>query len=111
MNELPRICDFHGRENEPCYGKIEEYLEQATDKWITFCEGHQAVPSGGAYVPRDPVRRIIFSKQNQRIRQLEEENATLWKAVRYADEKLKEKELQEGEIEIPPERLEILKYL
>lgn len=107
-NELPKVCDYHGRENEPCYGKIEEICDG--EYWLTFCEGHQAVYSGGAYVPKDPIRRIIFSKQNQRIRELEKENALLWEAVHFADRKMKAIE-DENEIEIPGERIETLEAL
>ena len=99
-----KICDYQGRDNEPCYGNIEEFLDNGA--WISFCEGHQAVPSGGAYVPRDPVRRIIFSQQNKRIRELEAENAILREAVEFSDKKLLAMEPQE--IEIPAERLEVL---
>jgi hypothetical protein len=102
---LPRVCDYHGRDNEPCYGEIDELIT-GEGLFIAFCEGHQAVMSGGAYVPRDPVRRIIFSQQNKRIRELEAENATLWAAVKFADKKLLAMEPQE--IEIPAERLEVL---
>lgn len=101
--ELPKLCDYRNRENEPCYGEISEICDG--EYWITFCEGHQAVPfDSGAYVPKDPMRRIIFSQQNSRIRQLETENKTLWDAVYFADNKLKR--LEVGEIEIPAERLE-----
>lgn len=75
--EKIKVCDYHGRYNEPCYGKIDEYFDNG--KWITFCEGHQGVYNGGWYVPKDPVRRLIFSQQNQRIRELQAENDRLRK--------------------------------
>lgn len=105
METLPMVCDYQGRDNEPCYGKIDEFIT-GEGLFIAFCEGHQAVPSGGAYVPKDPIRRIIFSQQNKRIRELEAENKTLWEAVKFADKKLLA--MEPGEIEIPAERLEIL---
>lgn len=70
MNEI-QVCDYHSRNNEPCYGKIDTFYDG--NVWITFCEGHQAVPYGGGYVPKDPMRRWIFSQQNQKIRELEAE--------------------------------------
>lgn len=105
MNDVPRVCDYHGRDNEPCYGKIDEFYDG--EAWYTFCEGHQAVPSGGAYVPKDPIRRIIFSQQNKRIRALEDEIDRLQALNKYASLRLSLYEPEE--IEIPPERLEILK--
>jgi hypothetical protein len=59
------VCDYHKRENEPCYGELDSYNDG--EYWITVCEGHQAVPQGGAYVSKDPIRRWIFSQQNQRL--------------------------------------------
>lgn len=109
MNELPRRCDYHGRDNEPCYGAINEYYDEKSEKWIDYCEGHQAVPRGGFYVPQDPMRRWIFSQQNSKIRKLEYENRKLWEAVRFADDKFKKLDI--GEIELPAERLEILKHI
>lgn len=102
--EIPLQCDYRNRENEPCYGEINSFSDG--EYWITYCEGHKAVPFDGAYVPKDPIRRIIFSQQNKIIRQLETENDALWKAIRFADEKLLR--LEGGEIEIPDERLKIL---
>ena len=52
------------------------------------------------------MRRIIFSQQNKRIRELEAENAILREAVEFSDKKLLAMEPQE--IEIPAERLEVL---
>ena len=99
MNELKDItvCDYKGRSNEPCYGKIESWLDQTSDKWFTFCEGHQGVPSGGFYIPQDPMRRWIFSQQNRKIRMLEEENRMLWEMVKIADKKLLEMENKNNE--------------
>lgn len=108
MSEVKDItaCDYKGRDNEPCYGKIESWLNSDSNKWVTFCEGHQGVPYGGFYVPRDPLRRWIFSQQNKKIKMLEDENAKLWEMIKYADRKLQS--LDVGEIEIPAERLEVL---
>ncbi len=105
MNEIPKVCDYHGRDNEPCYGKIDEFYDG--NNWITFCEGHQAVPDGGAYVPKDPIRRIIFSQQNKTIRAMQKEIEMLRAQVDYANLRAR---IEPGdlEIEIPPERLEIL---
>jgi len=113
MKEVIKVCDYHGRDNEPCYGKIDEFYDG--EKWFTFCEGHQAVPNGGAYVPKDPIRRIIFSQQNAKIRKLEEENTLLHLAL-YRQNKQRYIEMNVElntsigtfEIEIPSERLEIL---
>lgn len=102
--EKPLLCDYRNRDNEPCYGKLDEFYDGK--KWITFCEGHQTVPFNGGYVPKDPIRRWIFSQQNQKIRLLEAENKTLWEMVNIADKKLLQ--LEGNEIEIPDERLEIL---
>jgi hypothetical protein len=90
MSIIPKVCDYHGRDNEPCYGKLQEYFEDG--KWIIYCEGHKGVPAGGWYVPKDPIRRMIFSKQNQKIRKLEAENKMLWEMVKLADKKLLEME-------------------
>jgi hypothetical protein len=109
MNYVPKVCNYHGRNNEPCYGEISEYYDEKEKKWIDYCEGHTGVPYGGFYIPKDPLRRWIFSQQNSKIRRLQAENDLLREMVIYADVKLK---LQEGEkeIEIPEERLEILNY-
>ncbi len=107
MNELPMVCDYHKRDNEPCYGEIQSIIDG--EYWLTFCEGHQAVINGGAYVPKDPIRRIIFSKQNSRIRELEAENEELKIAIQ--SQIIDKLMLQHGhvrEIEIPDERLKVL---
>ena len=107
MKEIT-VCDYKGRDNEPCYGEIDSFMT-TEGLWVTFCEGHKIVPMGGPYVPKDPIRRWIFSQQNQRIRTLQAENDRLWEMVRYADTKLQR--LDAGEIEIPAARLEILASL
>jgi len=108
VKEIDLLCDYRGRDNEPCYGKVdeEEILTEDSHYWIAYCEGHKAVFRGGAYVPKDPIRRIIFSQQNQKIRLLQHENDMLWSMVKLADKKLLA--IENNEIEIPAERLEIL---
>ena len=100
------VCDYQKRDNEPCYGELDTYYDG--ENWFTFCEGHQAVSRGGGYVPKDPIRRWIFSQQNSRIRELQFENEMLWEMVKFADNKLLV--LEQGEIELPQERLDILNY-
>ena len=73
---LPLVCSYHHRNNEPCYGEIKEFITE-DGSFISFCEGHQGVPSGGPYIPKDPMRRLIFSQQNRRIEQLERRIAEL----------------------------------
>lgn len=110
MKEIPKVCSYHGRDNEPCYGKIDEYYDDKEQKWIDYCEGHQGVPYDGFYIPKDPMRRWIFSLQNKKIRELEAQIKVLWEAIHFADNKLKQLE-DEKEIELPQERLEILEYI
>lgn len=106
MNELPKVCSYHGRDNEPCYGIVDEYYDEKERKWIDYCEGHQGVPYGGFYIPKDPIRRWIFSQQNQRIREQKSEIDMLWEMVKLADKKLQVLDI--GEIELPQSRLETL---
>lgn len=101
---IPDKCDYANNKNEPCYGEITgEYIG---DTWIQYCVGHRKLPTGGIYIPKDPLRQHIFSMQNRRIEKLEAENKMLWEAVAIADNKFK---LQEGDtdIELPNERLKV----
>ena len=99
------VCDYHKSNNEPCYGELVSFFDNGHT--VTTCKGHRACPDGGFYIPEDPIRRWIFSQQNQRIRDLQAENELLREMVNYADAKLVLTE-SKNEIEIPPERLEIL---
>lgn len=110
MSEVKEIqvCDYKGRDNEPCYGDIDSFWDG--DKWITFCEGHKAVPHNGGYVPKDPIRRWIFSEQNKKIIMLKAEieylkdNADMLRRVLLLQD-------VQIEIEIPKERMDILNYV